>query len=553
MARDQVFISYSHADSDWLERLQTMLVPLQRRGMLDVWADTRIQPGQLWKEEIQKALARAKVAVLLVSPDFLASEFIYENELPKLLEAASKEGLTILWIPVRPSLCKETAIARFQAAYDPKKPLSTLPPAQQEVELVHIAEKLIAVRPLPSLSPPLPLPLPLPPSPLPPPKSTSAPPSTEQVAPSPSLSAGPPSQLSAAPSGFSTVASPQRVWRQLLIVLVLGIVGGAGVYHWVRFETAPFSNVSVSRDLAPGKDVAESTEPQKSSLSAVPKASPLPSIENIHGWSAQQVQDLQQRTARALKQAVEFHDPLKDGGQGPVMVVIPAGRFQMGSPDTGLGRDKNERQHEVEVTKFAISKYEVTFEEYDRFAGATKREKPSDEGWGRGRRPVINVTWSDAVAYVDWISKQTGQTYRLPTEAEWEYAVRAGTTTPFYFGATISTDQANYDGNSVYGEGRKGVYRQKTTEVGQFPANAWGLYDMHGNVWEWTCSLYDENYGGNERHCAEPSTGGARVLRGGSWAHVPYWLRGAARFWFPPLAGYYDLGFRLARTFPFTL
>jgi len=205
MTRDQVFISYSHADSDWLQRLQTMLSPLQRQGTLDIWADTRIQPGQLWKEEIQKALARAKVAVLLVSPDFLASEFIHKDELPPLLEASRKEGLTILWVPVRHSLYKATTIAHFQAACDPKTPLSMLPPAQQEAELVRIAEKLMAIRPLP-VSPP---------SPLPTPESITTAPSAEQVVkpPSPSLSSTspPPSQA----------ISPRRVWRQLLIVLVL--------------------------------------------------------------------------------------------------------------------------------------------------------------------------------------------------------------------------------------------------------------------------------------------------------------------------------------------
>jgi formylglycine-generating enzyme required for sulfatase activity len=299
------------------------------------------------------------------------------------------------------------------------------------------------------------------------------------------------------------------------------------------------------------------TEPKKSTLTpsspsqqdTVAKSPLLPPVQNIHGWSAQQVQNLQQQTAKALKLDVAFRDSLKDGSQGPLMVVIPGGRFQMGSLDTESGRDVDERQHEVEVAAFAISKYEVTFEEYDRFAEATGREKPADGGWGRGRRPVINVSWDNATAYADWMAKQTGQAYRLPTEAEWEYAARAGTTTPFYFGETISTNQANYNGNSIYGKGREGVYRQKTVEVGQFPPNAWGLYDMHGNVDQWTCSLYDDDYGGGEQRCAEPGTSGPCVVRGGSWLNVPRGVRGAARFGNPPRHRNYTLGFRLARTF----
>ena len=142
MNRDQVFISYSHADTDWLKRLQTMLAPLQRQRALDVWADTRIQPGQLWKEEIEKALARAKVAVLLVSPDFLASDFIDKHELPPLLEAAEKEGLKIIWIPVRASLYKRTIINDYHAAHNPKTPLALLDPAHQEAALAEIAETI---------------------------------------------------------------------------------------------------------------------------------------------------------------------------------------------------------------------------------------------------------------------------------------------------------------------------------------------------------------------------------------------------------------------------
>ncbi|MDG4597340.1 MAG: SUMF1/EgtB/PvdO family nonheme iron enzyme [Candidatus Contendobacter sp.] len=280
------------------------------------------------------------------------------------------------------------------------------------------------------------------------------------------------------------------------------------------------------------------------------KARPaLPTIQNVHGWSAQQVQTLQQETAQAFGLTVEFCDRLQDGSEGPTMVVVPGGRFLMGSPPDEPERRDSERQHEVEVAPFALGKFAATFEEYDRFATATNREKPSDKDWGRGRRPVINVSWLDAVAYAEWLSQQTGQTYRLPTEAEWEYACRAGTTTPFSLGTTISTEQANYDGNYVYGKGQKGVYQQETVEVGQFPANSWGLHEVHGNVWEWTGSEYAGGYGGAElQTISDPNSGGSRVLRGGSWDSEPEGLRSAARFWFNPRTGDLVAGFRLART-----
>lgn len=443
MSRDQVFISYSHKDKGWLEKLQTHLTPLQRDGTISVWADTAIKPGQIWKEEIEKALARAKVAVLLVSPEFLASKFIYENELPPLLEANATEGLTILWIPVRPSHYTRTVIADYQAAHDPAKPLSGMSRTKQDGALVEIVKKI------------------------------------EVVAPS------------------SSLLSP----------------------------TPPASLV-----ITPADPV-------------------LPAIQNIHGWSAQQVRSLRQQTAQALKMPVEFQDTLKDGSQGPMMVVIPGGRFLMGSPSDEPERRDEERQHEVEVEPFALGKYAVTFDEYDQFAHAMRQTLPDDEGWGRGRRPVINVSWLNAVAYADWLSKQTGQTYRLPTEAEWEYACRAGTTTPFCFGTTISTEQANYNGSNIYGGGQKGMYRQKTVEVGQFPANAWGLYEMHGNVWEWTGSEHEEGYSGAElRVVSDPNAGGPRVLRGGSWYNEPGRLRSAARLRGVPRDGDFTVGFRLART-----
>lgn len=271
----------------------------------------------------------------------------------------------------------------------------------------------------------------------------------------------------------------------------------------------------------------------------------------LHGWNTEQVQKLQRDTARRLKLTPMFHDRLRDGSAGPEMMIIPAGRFLMGSPKGEGKRKNNERQHEVMIEQpFALGRYPVIFDDYDRFCHATGRDKPEDEGWGRSRQPVINVSWHDAMAYCEWLSEQTGQVYRLPSEAEWEYACRAGTTTPFHFGGTIGTEQANYNGNVTYGKGVKGEYREKTIPVGQFPANAWGLHDMHGNVWEWTGSEYDDGYTGREQGllAADAADDVRRVFRGGSWVDFPHWVRSAFRFRNHPDNRDGLLGLRLARS-----
>ena len=235
------------------------------------------------------------------------------------------------------------------------------------------------------------------------------------------------------------------------------------------------------------------------------------------------------------------------------MVVVPAGSFAMGSPSGEEGRfDDQGPLRGVRIgAPFAVGVYEVTFAEWDAcVSGAGCGHAPDDSGWGRDGRPVINVSWNDAWEYVQWLSAQTGAPYRLPTEAEWEYVVRAGTTTPFHTGETTSTDQANYDGNHAYGDGRKGVYRKRTTPVGTFGENPWALRDVHGNVWEWTEDCWNDNYMG------APVDGGAwetgdcewRVARGGSWINKPRLLRSASRFRYTAGRRNDILGFRVART-----
>ena len=183
----------------------------------------------------------------------------------------------------------------------------------------------------------------------------------------------------------------------------------------------------------------------------------------------------------------------------PEMVEIPAGRFQMGRVSGGC-QDSEKPVHEVRIASFALSKTEVTFEEYDHFTAATGRKRAEDEGWGRGRRPVINVSWSDAVAYAEWLSAQAGESYRLPSEAEWEYAARAGSVTAYHFGndASLLCGYGNHADTSTDYEWRNtacsdGVGK-RTATVGTYQPNAFGLYDMHGNVFEWVQDCWNESY-----------------------------------------------------------
>ena len=246
-------------------------------------------------------------------------------------------------------------------------------------------------------------------------------------------------------------------------------------------------------------------------------------------------------------------DVFRDCDACPEMVVMPAGEFLMGSPDSERGRFSGEGPvHRVTLDEpFAVGLHEVTFEEWDACVldGGCGGYRPHDEGWGRGRRPVINVSWDDARSYVEWLSQRTGEEYRLPSESEWEYVARAGTRTPFHFGETVSTDQANYDGNHTYGRGRKGPFRRKTMPVDSFSPNRFGLHEVHGNVWEWVQDCRSASY---ERPPADGSareTEGCsdRMARGGSWNDLPAYLRSAFRNAYQAGVRRSTVGFRVAR------
>ena len=226
---------------------------------------------------------------------------------------------------------------------------------------------------------------------------------------------------------------------------------------------------------------------------------------------------------------------------GMEFVLIRAGEFMMGSPDDEEDHEEDEGPvHKVRIASpFFLGATPVTQAQYEQVV----RENPS---YFKGsNRPAEYVSWKDAVDFCKKLSEKEGSQYRLATEAEWEYACRAGTSTPFYFGATISTDQANYEGNYPYGNGHKGVFRKETTDVGGFAPNAFGLYDMHGNVWEW-CQSLRESYPYQEDDGREDlSAGGSRVLRGGAWGRDASWCRSAMRSSLPPTYSGFSDGVRV--------
>jgi formylglycine-generating enzyme required for sulfatase activity len=466
--RDQLFISYSHVDRGWVERLQTMIRPLVRSEALRLWDDSQIPVGAKWKVEIEKALASAKVALLLVSDDFLASEFVTNKELPPLLRAAEEEGLCILWVCLGPCFYEATPIHEYQAVLPPGEPLEALSPVQQKAALKTIAGAIRAalrsevaaaqvppapVPPAQVQTRPVPAPLPAPPA------STAAPAPTDS-------------------SRLQLFATSTCLLRQ---------EGG----RW-SMERRPLQVEGYREDLGEGVALT--------------------------------------------------------------MVKIPAGSFLMGSPGDEPERSDDEGpQHEVTLGSFFMGQTSITQAQWRAVAGWQKVERdldPDPSKFKGANRPVERVSWFAALEFCRRLSQRTGQPYGLPSEAQWEYACRAGSTTPFHCGATLTPELANYVGNFAYGKGPKGTCRNQTTDVASFPANGWGLHDMHGNVWELCEDHWHDSYNfapGDDQPWLIPAAadGEPRLLRGGSWFDLPRDCRSAYRYRLVPGLAYYNVGFRV--------
>jgi formylglycine-generating enzyme required for sulfatase activity len=264
---------------------------------------------------------------------------------------------------------------------------------------------------------------------------------------------------------------------------------------------------------------------------------PMDSVETI----AQDCKDISAKVGGS-RVCLKPKESFKDCPTCPEMVVVPAGTFSMGSNEAS---DETPIHRVVLAKAFAVGKFEVTFADWDACAADNACvHKPKDQGWGRATRPVIYISWNDVTkAYLPWLSRKTGHSYRLLSEAEWEYAARAGSTTVYAWGDQPGSNNANCDRcGSAWGN-------KQTAPVGSFAANAFGLHDMHGNVWEWTQDCYVNSYSG------APSNGSARtkpkceshVVRGGGWSDRPMYLRSAIRYGDPPDYRSNYVGFRIAR------
>jgi formylglycine-generating enzyme required for sulfatase activity len=335
----------------------------------------------------------------------------------------------------------------------------------------------------------------------------------------------------------------------------------ADVYNETQGKQLPELSLSYIGDFylkdRPKSDVAASSTSQPQSTQVAAVAPPVIPKSPCHTWELVNGLLSSSRAPTPLSKSEECAlkpmDVFKECDNCPEMIVVPAGSFTMGSPRKEPGRAVTEDQVQVTIAKsFAVGRFAVTFDEWDACVadGGCGGYRLPDEGWGRGRRPVINVSWDAAQEYVSWINDKTGKRYRLLSDAEREYVTRAGTTTPFWWGSSITPEQANYDRSVDTGAAKKEESRRQTMPVDSFSPNPWGLYNVHGNVWEWTQDCWNDSNSGNPGDGSARTSGdcGRRVRRGGSWDTSWQDLRAAYRYRQGTGLRDISIGFRVART-----
>ena len=487
MVRRELFISYSHRDLKWLDQLRTHFKPLERNYNLERWDDSRIKPGDKWLAEIEQALARAAVALLLVSPDFVASDFIDRKEMPSLLDAAQNQGLAILWVPLRPiSLKLFPQIEQYQAVFSPDRTLADMTAVEQDRTLAKVSKTILDTI-----------------------------------------------DKAKQQETLKQNENLQRVEnRRLELLKAQTDLNAIDALRW-RAEVRRLAKEKEDLRLKVEPAASPGPLPSAQTESAALPGPALIQLSADKGSLVRVGNGWQQKTERITVSGYELE---LAKGIAITMMQIPAGSFQMGSPDTEAERRENEGpQHRVQLQSFFLGQTPVTQAQWQAVASWPQVElklNPDPAKFKGANRPVEQVSWEEAMEFCRRLSQRTKLFYTLPSEAQWEYACRAGSTTPFAFGETLTADLANYVGNYTYGSGPEGQYRAKTTEVGSFAANSWGLQDMHGNVLEWCFDHWHEGFRGAPSDGSAWLSGGyqeTKLLRGGSWYLSPGYCRSAFR------------------------
>ena len=487
-----VFISYSHGDEAFKDELvKYHLKLLQRENKINAWQDRDIEAGAMWAQEIEVQLDKAQIVLLLVTRKFIASDYCYEIEMQRASKRHYAGTARVIPIILEPCSWKRSPLKDLQVLPQDGKPVIEWPNRASvfldiENGIRRVIDTLSAER-------------------LRQKQATEERQKQEQEA------------AEERQRQEQEEAERRRVEKE----------------KQPHLSTAPASPKQPSH-----------FDPQTFEFQTVVIRSVQPG--GLLGFGQPKVDIHYQKS-----QAIQFNQVLGNSTL-LTMVKIPGGQFWMGSPDSELERlDSEGPQHSVTISEFWMGKYAVTQTQWSEVAALPKVSHDLElfpSNFRGDKRPVECVSWYEAVEFCERLSRSTGRIYRLPSEAEWEYACRARTTTPFHFGETITTDLANYDGNYTYGSGPKGVYRQETIEVGGFPPNAFGVYDMHGNVWEWCADHWHGSYEG------APTDGTAwlssdesshRLLRGGSWGNNPRNCRSATRIDNHPVNRNRLIGFRV--------
>ena len=468
----EVFFAYSHEDEQLWDKLANHLKPLQREGIISTWYDRDISAGSEWENAIDIHLNSAQIILLLISADFMASDYCYGVEMNKAMERHQGNEAIVIPIILRPVYWQITKFSQLQALPEDGKPVITW--KHQDEAFLDIVQ------------------------------------------------------------GIKNVT--QSLNNQPIVEVK-------------NREQVTENSEETLTEFVVEKDINNKSYPVCQPQLITDYLSSLPN--HLTSVTHQQFQfpvitvnNQGKEINRVTKTAAYFTEYL-GRGINLEMVYIPGGTFMMGTEDEEIERLVNKYKsnrfrreqpiHQVTVKPFYMGKFQVTQAQWQEVAdwGKIDKELKLNPSYLQGNNlPVETVSWFDAVEFCQRLSKKTGREYRLPSEAQWEYACRAGTTAPFHFGETITGKLANYRASEIFAQELKGEYRRKTTSVGTFTPNNFGLYDMHGNVWEWCADSWHENYQGTPNDDGVWEVNGNsnfHVVRGGSWGRFPDYCRSAYR------------------------